>query len=62
MLIEELEGKVPSRSWVLSGHNFSNPGYFQKILGTLLSKGSVYFYTEKLLQLLLIITHPLMDK
>ena len=49
----ELEGKVPQSRWYVSTHNFTNSGNFYKSFGTRLKKGLVYFYTKKILPLLL---------
>ena len=53
ILMAELEGKVSESKWSLSACNFPNSGYFHKILGSNLQKGSIYFYTKKNLPLLL---------
>ena len=47
ILMAELEGKLPCGRCYLSAHNFPNSGYFHKIFGMHLKKGSVYFYIKK---------------
>ena len=53
ILMTELEEKVSSSTWSFYTHNDPNSGYFHKIFGVQLKKGSWYFYTNKFLQPLL---------
>ena len=53
ILMAELKIKVHQSRWSLSAHNFPIFGYFHKIFGMHLQKGSVHFYTQKFLHVLL---------
>ena len=51
ILTEELKERVIKVGCPF--HNFPNSGYFDKIFGPHFQKGLVYFYTKKILPLLL---------